>query len=451
MQATRSFILPVHEICFYKILKFVIPTYLTSFFNTLYTIADGIFVSAYAGSNALAAINTVYPIVNILTGIALAFAAGGSSIAALYIGAEKKEKASQVFSVSVILAILSSSLLSFVIFLQLEPMLILLSATPLTIRDCKDYALFWLAGTPVVVGKELFTYFIRTDGSPAYSFLTALCGGIVNILLDYIFIFRMQMGILGAGLATVFGLFTSFLLGIYYFARQKKLLHFSIRAIRLRQALYCLVNGSSEFVDQMATAATTIAFNHTAKAFMGENGIAAVSIIMYLQFLFIGVSFGYAAGVSPLLSYAYGNGNSETCKKLEQYSSRFYTITSVLLFALAFLTAPSGVCLFTKIESPIYHLAVNGMRLYGFAFLCIGFNIYVAIRLTSYGKGKYAGILTFLRSFALPLFFLLLLPKVFGINGIWLAVPAAEILTLFPAVYFSSISSSRSLPNPRAR
>ena len=184
------------DVRFSKILRFIIPTYLTSLFNTVYTIIDGIFVSGYVGTDALAAINIVYPIVNILTGIALIFATGGSSITALYIGGGEKESANRSFSVSFVFSILLGSLISACIILNLSSILHMLGATDVTMKDCKIYAIFWLIGTPIVIGKELFTYFIRVDGSPAYSFATALTGGILNIVLDFFFIKTLYMGII---------------------------------------------------------------------------------------------------------------------------------------------------------------------------------------------------------------------------------------------------------------
>ena len=424
----------VKEVRFMKVLRFIIPTYLTSLFNTLYTIVDGIFVSNYVGTNALAAINIVYPVVNIITGIALVFATGGSAIAALSIGAEDKENANQAFSMSFVFSILIGSVFSAIVFWNLSSVVSLLGATAVTLKDCKTYAVFWLIGTPVVIGKELFTYFIRVDGAPTYSFISALSGGVLNIVLDYILIGRLNMGIFGAALATILGLVLSFVMGIIYFAKRKRNLQFTLRGYRIRLGAYCMVNGASEFINQLAIAVTTIVFNRTAMQFAGEDGIAAVSIIMYLQFIFIGVYFGFSMGMSPFLSYAFGDKKIEICKKLEKYSYRFFSIASISIYVLTFVSAPLGVFSFTKEYGVVYYLAVSGMRLYGLGFLFSGLNIFAAIRLTAYGKGYFSGMITFLRSFALLLLFLFILPKIWGITGIWLAVPAAEIITFFVAM-----------------
>lgn len=357
------------EVQFGKLLKFIIPTYLTSLFNTVYTIIDGIFVSAYVGTNALAAINIVYPIVNVLTGIALVFATGGSAVAALHIGGNRKEEANHAFSVSSVAAVLLSCLISLIVLTNLSTILSLLGATDVTIAGCKTYALWWLWATPVVIGKELFTYFIRVDGSPAYSFVTALSGGVLNIVLDYVLVGRMHMGIYGAALATILGLVLSFLMGIYYFARKYKALSFTLHGLSAGLALRSMVNGASEFVDQLAIAITTIVFNRTALAFAGEDGVAAVSIIMYLQFLFIGVYFGFSMGMAPPLSYAYGDRKIDVCRKLEQYAHRFFAIAPLVIYALTYFLAPVGVSCFANTASPVFPIAVSGMRIYGLGFL----------------------------------------------------------------------------------
>lgn len=424
------------EVRFGKLLRYIVPTYLTSLFNTVYTIIDGIFVSAYVGTDALAAINIVYPIVNVLTGIALIFATGGSAVAALHIGGNRKNAAGRSFSVSVAASILLGSLFALSVLLNLSGVLNLLGATSLTMADCKIYALWWLWGTPVVIGKELFTYFIRIDGAPAYSLATALCGGVLNIVLDYILIGCFQMGILGAALATMLGLLLSFCMGVYYFLRKRKALSFSLHGLSAKEAVRCMVNGASEFVDQLAIAITTIVFNRTALTFAGEDGVAAVSIIMYLQFLSIGVYFGFSMGIAPPLSYAYGDKKEGVCRILERYAHRFFAIAPFVIYMLTYFFAPLGVSCFASSSGSVFSLAVSGMRIYGLGFLFAGINIFSAIRMMAYGKGYFSGMITFLRSFALLLLFLAVLPRIWGMAGIWLAVPAAEFLTVFVSVPF---------------
>ena len=315
---------------------------------------------------------------NVLTGIALVFATGGSAVAAILLGC----------------------LISLLFLANLSAILSLLGATDITIAGCKTYARCWLLAAPVVIGKELFTYFIRVDGAPTYSFLTALSGGILNIFLDYVLVGRMHMGIYGAALATILGLALSFMMGIYYFICKHKFLSFTMHNLSLHEAIHCMINGASEFVDQLAIAITTIVFNRISLSFAGEDGVAAVSIIMYLQFLFIGVYFGFSMGMAPVLSYAYGDQKISICRKLEGYAHRFFIAAPIIIYALTYFLAPAGVSCFTDNSSPVFPLAVSGMRIYGLGFLFSGINIFAAVRMMAYGKGYFSGLITFLRSFA---------------------------------------------------
>ena len=197
-----------------------------------------------------------------------------------------------------------------------------------------------------------------------------------------------------------------------------------------------MLNGASEFVNQLAIAVTTIVFNRTALSFAGEDGVAAVSIIMYLQFLFIGVYFGFSMGIAPPLSYAYGDRKIRICRKLESYARRFFAVAPIIIYALTYFLAPIAVSCFADTSSPVFPIAVSGMRIYGLGFLFSGINIFAAIRMMAYGKGYFSGLITFLRSFLLLLLFLIVLPLKFGLTGVWLAVPAAEALTLLVAVWF---------------
>ena len=348
---------------------------------------------------------------------------------------KKNDEASRTFSVSMAAAIVIGALVSALILFRLPLILQMLGATSLLMEDCKAYIYWWLFGAPIVVGKEMFTYFIRVDGSPTYSFLTALSGGIFNIVFDYIFIGQLHMGITGAALATFLGLLLSFIMGVVYFVTHPNFLHFTFRGLSIKEAFHSMVNGTSEFVNQLAIAITTVVFNRSALLFAGEDGVAAVSIIMYLQFLCIGIYFGFSMGLSTPLGYAYGDRNFSVCRVLEKYAYRFFAIAPIILYGCTYLLAPIGVYFFASPGSTVFDMAVSGLRLYGLGFLFSGINIFAAIRMMTYGKGYISGMITFLRSFALLLLFLTVLPRFLELNGIWLAVPAAEILTLIVALW----------------
>lgn len=437
MNSINSIIESEETLKFRKVIKFVIPTYLTSLFTTLYTIVDGVFVSKFVGTDALAAVNIVYPIINILLGIAYIFAIGGSALAAISIGQKKYNEANIKFTTAFISSIVIGGIITLLFFIFLDKLLYLLGATDKTIIYCKDYIIPWMVGFILVIGKEIFTYFIRIDGSPLYSFIVSLAGGITNIILDYVFIVPMKMGIYGAALATIIGIAVSFVIGLYYIVFMSKTVKFKYSGISFSFIPRCLINGSSEFINQIAIAITTIAFNISALKFAGEDGIAAVTITMYLQFIFIGLAFGYSMGVSPLLGHAFGEGKKNVCRKIEKYSFRFLGIVPGILYIIGFFVAPYAVSFFAEKTSDVYNLAVYGMRIYSIGFIVFGISIFSAVRLTSYAYGHLSAIITFLRSFFLLLLFLYILPIFWEMNGVWAAVPCAEIITVFVSILFT--------------
>lgn len=419
-----------------RILKFILPTYLTSLFTTLYTIIDGVFVSAYVGTDALAAINIVYPIVNLLTGLSLMFAVGGSTLAAIALGSRSQSRANHIFSQCLFWSLLLGIGAAAVCWLGLDALLSFLGATAPTMEYCRTYALLWLLGVPAVVGKELLIYFVRIDGAPGLSFSISAAGGIANILLDALFVGVWDLGVFGAGLATVMGLLLSCLLGIGRLLGRRSALRITWERPQLTAAVQYGMNGSSELVNQLAIAVTTIVFNRTALDLAGEDAIAAVSIIMYLQFIFLGVYFGGSMGLSPLLGYAMGQGRPDLCRKLEQYAHRFFLTAPVVLCGLALVCAPAAVRLFSQ-NSHVCALAIRGMRLYSLGYLFAGLNIFTSIRLSSYGLGRRAAVITGLRSCVLLLASLAVLPRFWGLDGMWLAFPTAELGTLVATLYFS--------------
>ena len=211
---------------FMKILRYVLPTYLTALFNTLYTIVDGLYVSYFVGPLALAAINIVYPLVNILYGIGLVFALGSSSLAGLAFGENKEHKASQYFIHAIMTVVVMSLIYTIVIILNLNQVIMFLGGSEQTYQYCQIYSYIWLLFAPIVVIKDVFVFFIRVDGGRFYSFFISVMGGICNIVLDYLFIGIFPLGIFGAGIATVLGLFLSVMLGLFYFVRRRKTICF---------------------------------------------------------------------------------------------------------------------------------------------------------------------------------------------------------------------------------
>ena len=246
-----------------------------------------------------------------------------------------------------------------------------------------------------MIGKELFTYFIRVDGSPTYSFVTALSGGILNIVLDYILVGRMQMGIYGAALATILGLVLSFLMGVYYFVRIHKSMSFTLQGLSAKEALHCMVNGASEFVDQLAIAITTIVFNRTALAFAGEDGVAAYGVVMYVAFIFAAIYIGYSMGSAPVISYNYGAENHDELRNIFKKSMIIIGTAGISLVILAEIFTGALTYIFVSYDKGLYDLTVYGMRIYVISFLISGFNMFGSSFFTALNNGFVSALISF--------------------------------------------------------
>ena len=195
-------------------------------------------------------------------------------------------------------------------------------------------------------------------------------------------------------------------------------------------------SGFSEMVSQTATAVTTFLFNHIMMKLLGENGVAAITIIIYMQFLLSALYIGFSMGVAPVISYNYGKQDEKQLKNVFAICMRFIAFASVSVFAVSFLFGSPLVGIFAENGTPVYEIARDGFLIFSFSFLFCGLNIFTSATFTALSNGKLSAILSFLRTFGLITVLLLTLPNFFGVTGVWLAVPAAELITMIVALFF---------------
>lgn len=262
------------------------------------------------------------------------------------------------------------------------------------------------------------------------SLVCSVTGGVLNIALDYIFIALFHMGIGGAAIATGLGYSVTAVVGLFVFSRKKNLLHFTRPAFRFRVLINAAANGCSEMATALVTGIITMMFNWTMLRYVGENGVAAVTIIMYVLMFASSLYTGYSYGVAPMLSYYYGEKNSEKLKKLVSASLKIIAVISLATAAASFAATGPLVSIFARPDNPVYELAVTGNRICTLALLFIGFNIFASGMFTALSNGIVSAVLAFSRSFVFMLITMLVLPAVLGVNGIWLATPAAELMAL---------------------
>lgn len=421
----------------WTLLKFTAPTIIMMVFMSLYTMVDGVFVSNLIGENALSAVNMVYPIQSIIIAIAIMFATGGSAVIAKKMGEGNSQEAKRNFSLIITVSIGIGIVVLMLGLLFIEPIITLLGATEALYNYCYDYLSILILFTPLAMLQMLFQFLFVTAGKPNYGLVATVAGGIANIVLDYVFIHSLGMGIAGAALATGVGYSIPAIFGLLYFAFNKTgVLCFTKFKFDMKVLLQTCMNGSSEMVTNLATAVTTFLFNIIMIRYLGENGVAAVTIVLYAQFLLTAVYLGFSSGVAPIFSYNYGEENADELKKIFKISMLFIAISSVLIFIFSIIFTPNIVGVFVKEQSEVFPIAINGFLLFSIGYLFTGFNIFASAMFTAFSNGKISAIISFARTFIFIILGIMFLPKFIGVSGIWLAVPFAEIVTLVLSFFF---------------
>lgn len=414
-----------------SLIKFTLPTIIMMIFMSIYTMVDGIFVARFVNTNALSAINIVYPLLNIVLGLGLMLATGGSASIAKLMGENKSEDARRNFTLLVIFCVSIGLVVGTFCTFFIKPLMNLLGANEVILQYCSDYAGVLFLFFPSTMLQILFQYLFITAGKPHLGLITTLIGGITNIVLDYIFIAILNMGIGGAALATGIGFSIPAVFGLCYFSLKRTGSLFFVKpkwapAFLLKSCS----NGSSEMIGNLAVAITTFLFNTVMMRYYGENGVAAITIIFYAEFIFNALFLGYASGVAPIISFNYGEGNHDQLRKIFRLSMIFIGIASSSICAISYLIGGSVIQVFAKEGTAVYDLALNGFYLFAPAFLFMGTNVFGSALFTAFSNGKISLFLSFARTFVLLTSSILLLPTLIGENGIWLAVPLAESMAV---------------------
>ncbi len=414
-----------------SLLRFAFPTIVMMVFMGLYTIVDTIFVARFVSTDALSAINIVCPVINLTVGLGTMIAAGGSAVVSRKMGAGLEQEAKEDFTLLVLAAAGIGAAILICGTLWLNPILLALGASERLLPFCRDYLGLLLLFLPANVIQTVYANLFVTAGKPGLGFGLSVLAGLANILLDYIFIVPGGMEIRGAALGTGLGYLIPAAAGTVFFFRNRGALSFVKPRWRGALLTESCLNGSSEMVGQLAAALTTFLFNLTMMERLGEDGVAAVTIMIYSQFLLNTLFIGFSMGVAPVIGFHYGSGNRKQQRKILSICIRFLAAASLLIFALSISGGSLVVRMFTPDASRVYEIAAAGFPVFSVSFLFCGFNIFISALFTALSNGKVSAVLSFLRTFGLLCGGILLLPRLFGITGVWMAVPMAEGIMFF--------------------
>ena len=417
----------------WALLKFAFPSIIMMIFMSLYTIVDGIFISRFLGSNALSSLNIVFPVINVVIAIATMLGTGGNAIISKYLGEGRDRDARECLTQFTVIGLAISLLLLVLTQIFLTPLCRALGSTDVLLADCRAYLSVSLMFAPACMLQTLFQSYLVTAGMPALGLFLTIGAGILNAGLDYVLILVFPMGIAGAAIATGIGQSVPAVAGLFYFLLSRKGLYFTRFRLHPKELFMACYNGSSEMVTQLSNAVITFLFNLIMLELAGENGVAAITILLYGQFLFNGFYLGFSIGISPIVGFQYGAGNRKQLRSIYRTSFLFVLASSVALTAIAVISSTPLVSVFTR-DPETFALADAGFRIFAFNFLFSGFNIASSGFFTALSNGRVSAIISFLRTLVFIVLSLLTLPRCLGITGAWLAIPVAEFLTLMLAL-----------------
>lgn len=420
-----------------RLLRFILPSVLMILCTSVYSIVDGFFVSNFVGKTQFAAVNLIMPILFGVGTIGFMIGTGGSAIVSRTMGEGKKELANQYFSMLIYVALALGIAVSVAGFFLAPAISAALGATGELLENCVLYARILFCGMPFFILQYAFQSFFVAAEKPSLSLKINVAAGLTNAFLDFLLIIVFRMGLAGAAVATVIGQAIGGIVPLIYFIRKNKSsLRLVKTPIRLKVLFKACVNGSSEMVTNLSSSVINILYNFQLMKLAGVNGVAAYGIVMYVNFIFMAMFLGYAMGSAPIVSYHYGAGNHPELKNIFRKSLVVLGVASIFLVALSELGAQPLVSIFANGDAELLTMTTRGFRLYALSFLVMGFNVWGSSFFTALNNGVVSAIISFLRTFAFQIAAVMLLPLFFGIDGVWLSIVAAELLSLIATAGF---------------
>ncbi len=414
-----------------RLIQFSISTVIMLICTSLYSIVDGFFVSNFVGKQPFAAVNLVMPVIMGTSAFGFMIGTGGSAIVSIALGEKKPEQANEYFSMMVSSTAVLGVVLAAIGFIFAEDISKILGASGELLEYCFVYGRILFIATPFFMLQVVFQSFFIVAEKPVLSLKINIIAGVTNGILDFLFIAVFRWGLAGAAIATTIGQILGGVIPVFYFIRgNDSLLRLKPFHFYGKVFLRACANGSSEMVTNLSASLVNILYNFQLMNLAGEDGVAAYGIIMYVNFVFTAVFIGYSVGTAPVISYHYGAGNDGELKNLFRKSLVLMAAGGVLLTVAAELLAVPLVSVFASYDKDLFQLTCTGFQLYSLAFLIMGVNIWASSFFTALNNGGVSALISFLRTLVLQVPTILLLPIIWGVNGIWLSIVVAEFLAV---------------------
>ena len=421
-----------------KLLRFVLPSILMMIFTSIYSVVDGLFVSNFVGTTAFAAVNLIYPLTMMMSSVGFMLGTGGTAIIGKTLGEKRQEDASRYFTMLMGAVILFGVVLAVLGILLLRPVSILLGAEGALLEDCLRYGRVMLVALPFFMLQVAFQELFVVAEKAKLGLAVTVLSGVANMVLDALFVAGFHWGLLGAAFATAISQVVGAVIPLVYFARPNdsllrftKELHFYPKVLGKACA-----NGSSEMVSNLASSLVSLLYNYQLMRLLGENGVAAYGVIMYVGFIFAAVNLGYAMGSAPIISFQYGAENHDELKNLYRKSLLLMAAGGLGMFLIAKLVARPLALIFVSYDPVLLELTIHAFHIIAFAFLLNGLNTFASAFFTALNNGAVSAVLSFLRTFVFEIAGILGLPLLFAVDGLWAAMAVAECVSFLVSLYF---------------
>lgn len=420
-----------------KLLRFTLPSITMMVFTSIYCVVDGLFVSNFAGKTSFAAINLVMPFIMVLGGIGFMIGTGGTALVSKVLGEGDREKANRYFSMMIMLTAILGVILTVIGIVFIRPVAYFLRATDEMIDDCVIYGRIVIGFTVSFMLQNVFQSFLIAAEKPKLGLIATVAAGVTNMILDALFIAVFKWGVAGAAIATgisqcVGGIFPF----IYFIRPNTSLLKLVKTKLELRPLINACANGSSELMSNISSSLVSMLYNWQLMNYVGEDGVSAYGVLMYVQFIFIAIYVGYAIGCAPIVGYHYGAQNDSELKNMLKKSTILMGGSGIVLTALSMaLSAPLSK-IFVGYDEGLYSLTMHAFKLFSFSFLLAGFNIFVSSFFTALNNGGISATVSFLRALVFQTASVIILPIFFDIDGIWWAITVAEVFAFIISLTF---------------
>lgn len=427
-----------------KLLQFTLPSMITLVFTSIYGVVDGFFVSNYVGKTPFTAVNFIMPFLMMLGCVGFMFGTGGGALIAMTMGQGKMEKARSLFSLIVYVSGICGIILMVLGLVFLRPLAVFLGAKGQLLEDSVTYGRLILLAIPAYILQYEFQCLFVTAEKASLGLGVTIAAGCTNIVLDALFVAVLHWGLEGAAAATALSQVVGGLIPLIYFARpNNSLLRLGRTKFDGRALIKVCTNGSSELLNNISMSLVNMLYNLQLLKYIGEDGVAAYGVLMYVSLVFQAVFIGYSVGTAPVIGYHYGAQNASELKGLLKKSLALLGVFALVMFGASYLLARPLSFVFTGYDEGLLALTVRAFSLYAFSFLFSGYVIFGSSFFTALNNGLISAAISFLRTLVFQVAAVLIFPLIWRVDGIWPSMVAAEVLALGVTVIFLRVERKR--------